>query len=109
MVSKSCRSSCSTSPSHAGNRTRAHSYSPGATPPADWFAHWSLLGAPLDGRGAPALPGANEELATLAELHPDSQRISGAAFDRAHVMQALEQSRAIHIATHLLPTCAGES
>ena len=67
--------------------------------------HWSLLGAPLDGHGAPALPGANEELAALAELHPDAQWFSGAAFDRAHTMQAVEQTHSIHIATHLLPTC----
>jgi tetratricopeptide (TPR) repeat protein len=81
---------------------------PGSSPAAAGFAHWSLLGDPLDTSGVKSLPGARDELTALAELHPGSQLISGVAFDHAHVTQALGLNLPLHIATHLLPTCETE-
>jgi tetratricopeptide (TPR) repeat protein len=85
---------------------------------------WNLLGSPVDSEGHALLPGAKEELTTIAALHGGKaipsgigqvqaasfedagiQVMTGSAFDRAALAAALEGQRPLHVATHLSHGC----
>jgi hypothetical protein len=102
---------------------------PGEAPDAAAWTRWTLLGSPVDTEGTPLLPGASEELATIAALRegggrnpsvsesassvvqarePSSTGLRlrvGSAFDRESFIAALKEGRAIHVATHLRRGC----
>ncbi len=76
-----------------------------AAAPLQAGATWNLLGSPLSREGrTPLLPGAARELAQLAQLHTQGDWLSGTAFVRPAVIDALSSSRPLHIATHLVPS-----
>lgn len=80
---------------------------PGSPQTQPKFREWSILGNPLDAHGSSLLPGAREELAAVAALHPGSARASPATFVREALLAALTDKKSLHIATHLR-TSAGE-
>lgn len=82
---------------------------PGAARELAELGDWSLIGAPLNLTGHEELPGAREELAQIAELWPSSSLAVGAAATRARMLAALAHARPLHVATHLVPDCAGAS
>ncbi|MBK7644729.1 MAG: CHAT domain-containing protein [Planctomycetes bacterium] len=69
---------------------------------------WQLLGDPLGSEGERLLPGAGEELAQIARLHPECKLASGADFDRKHLAAAFESGECLHIATHVRHGAARE-
>jgi len=94
-----------------------------AASPKD-LGEWILLGNPVDVEGRALLPGAREELTTLAALHGGAltsrstgevqaatldvsgvRMRSGPAFNRDAMLDALKGSRPLHIATHLSHGC----
>jgi len=78
---------------------------PGAAPRD--FTKWQLLGAPL-GTGLAALPGAEQELRELSEMHAGALLEIGAAFDLSALQAALGGDTCLHVATHLVEACPRE-
>jgi CHAT domain-containing protein len=79
---------------------------PGLAPSPEQLSIWRLLGSPLDGaqgEGPPQwlLPGAREELESLARLHPAATIALGSNFDRPALERALRSDACLHVATHL--------
>jgi CHAT domain-containing protein len=68
---------------------------------------WWLLGAPVDERGADLLPGARDELTSLAQRRPGSRLVTDAAFSRTLLAEALRSGRPLHLATHLTHHAGG--
>jgi hypothetical protein len=84
---------------------------PGARPApaldARAWSRWSLLGAPRSKQGKPRLPGAEEELREIARTRPEARLHLAGEFDRLALEQAFREGGCLHLATHLLPECAG--
>ena len=78
---------------------------PGAAPRD--FTEWGLLGAPTSAGLAP-LPGAEQELIELDEMHAGATLRIGAAFDRPALQAALAGDACLHVATHLVESCPRE-
>ena len=78
---------------------------PANAPEAPWISdagrHWQLLGDPSGLGGELRLPGAGEELNSLARLLPGSAQATGAAFGRESLSAALASGDCVHIATHV--------
>jgi hypothetical protein len=88
---------------------------------SDELERWSILGNPVDLEGAALLPGAREELASIAAMRSGSPSSPGEvqaastaaplelrigdAFDRDALIEALRGGAALHLATHLEHAC----
>jgi len=68
-------------------------------------AGWNLLGAALEAGGLAALPGAREELESLAALHAGATLATEERFTRASVLAACRSGAPLHLATHLDTAC----
>ena len=78
---------------------------PASAPAPEWDAaqagHWRLLGDPIGAGGERLLPGAKEELDSIANSCAGSVLATGADFGREQLASALGSGDCLHIATHV--------